>query len=404
MTCPFVVLGSLAGACLPQEHAVMTTARLLLFGLFHVDARVFVNQAVRSGEVEGGVTLPILMDNAANTGAPAVERQKMDVDIACVGFGPAMGGFLTTLSRHLLRPDGTPAVESPTQPGLPPQVVCYERADDVAFGVSGVVTRAHGLRATFPEIESAQIPLTAPVVAEKVLYLLDPIGASRRSWALRMADRCLRTFGGAMGVECDAFELPWAPAFLHKTGGLVMSIGQFMQWVSAQVQSTGTVQIWPGTPVSEALIEDGRVVGVRLLDQGVDARGNPGDGYVPGMDIRAALTVVGDGPVGSVGRQLDSRFGMPPEHHTRDWAVGMKFVVDLPAETPLVPGTVWHTFGYPEPEIFGFMYVHPERVASMGIFVPSWFDTPMRTAYRYLQHWMGHPYLWRFLKGGRLRS
>ena len=28
----------------------------------------------------------------------------------------------------------------------------------------------------------------------------------------------------------------------------------------------------------------------------------------------------------------------------------------------------------------------------------------MRTAYRYLQHWMTHPYLWHFLKGGKLRS
>ncbi len=48
--------------------------------------------------------------------------------------------------------------------------------------------------------------------------------------------------------------------------------------------------------------------------------------------------------------------------------------------------------------------MHPDRVASVGIFVPSWFDSPVRTAYRYLQHWMLHPYLWRYLKGGRLRS
>ena len=82
----------------------------------------------------------------------------------------------------------------------------------------------------------------------------------------------------------------------------------------------------------------------------------------------------------------------------------MKFVVDLPEDTPLKPGTVLHTFGYPEPEIFGFLYVHPDRVASLGIFVPSWFDSPVRTAYRYLQHWMLHPYLWRYLKGGKLRS
>jgi len=82
----------------------------------------------------------------------------------------------------------------------------------------------------------------------------------------------------------------------------------------------------------------------------------------------------------------------------------MKFVVDLPEGTPLKAGTVLHTFGYPEPEIFGFLYVHPDNVASLGIFVPSWFDSPVRTAYRYLQHWMLHPYLWRYLEGGKLRS
>jgi electron-transferring-flavoprotein dehydrogenase len=40
----------------------------------------------------------------------------------------------------------------------------------------------------------------------------------------------------------------------------------------------------------------------------------------------------------------------------------------------------------------------------LGIFVPSWFRSPVRTAYRYLQHWMLHPYLWRYLEQGRLRS
>ncbi|MGO9587084.1 MAG: 4Fe-4S ferredoxin [Limisphaerales bacterium] len=328
----------------------------------------------------------------------------MNVDIVCVGFGPATAGFLTTLSKQLVNPDGTPAIESATAPGMPPQVLCYERADDIGFGVSGVVTKARALRATFPDLDQAQIPMSARVGEEKVLYLLDPIGASRRSATLRAADAMVRTFKWALPVEHDALNLPWTPSFLHKEGGLILSMGQFMQWVGAQVQSTGTVQIWPGTPVSQALIEKNQVVGVRLLDQGVDKKGQPADGFTPGMDIRAALAVVADGPVGPIGRQLDSHFGLPEGHHTRDWAVGMKFVVDLPEDTPLKPGTVLHTFGFPEPEIFGFFYVHPGRVASVGIFVPSWFDSPMRTAYRYLQHWMLHPYLWRYLKGGKLRS
>jgi len=105
-----------------------------------------------------------------------------------------------------------------------------------------------------------------------------------------------------------------------------------------------------------------------------------------------------------VGRRLDAHFGLPAGHHQRDWAVGMKMVVDLPEGCALEPGTVLHTLGYPEPEIFGFLYVYPDRVASLGIFVPSWFDNPVRSAYRYLQHWMMHPYLWRHLEGGALRS
>ncbi len=335
---------------------------------------------------------------------PAIDRQRLDADIVCVGFGPATAGFLTALSRQLLNPDGTPAVESAVMPGAPLQVLCYERADDIGFGVSGVVTRARGLRATLPNLDPKEIPMAAPVTEEKVVYLLDPVGASRRSWTLRAADACMQAFQGLLPLEHQAVELPWSPAFLHKTGGLVLSMGQFMQWVGAQVQSTGAVQIWPGTPVAQALIEDQKVIGVRLLDQGVDKQGQPGEGFMPGMDIHAALTVVGDGPVGPIGQQLDAQFGLPQGHHTRDWAVGMKFVVDLPSDTTLKSGTVLHTFGFPEPEIFGFFYVHPEHVASLGIFVPSWFDTPVRTAYRYLQHWMLHPYLWRYLKGGTLRS
>ena len=331
---------------------------------------------------------------------PPIERQSMDVDVVCVGFGPATGGFLTTLSRHLLNPDGSPAVESAVMPGLPLQVMCYERADDIGFGVSGVVTRARGIRASLPDLDPAQIPLAAPVKQEKVLYLLDPVGASRRSLGLRVADRLLRLFR----LKDHALELPFTPAFLHKRGGLVLSIGQFNQWVGAQLMSTGAVQIWPGTPVAEALIEDGRVAGVRLVDQGTDRLGNPEAGFLPGMDVRARLTVVADGPVGPVGRQLDEHFGRPQGHHARDWAVGAKMVVELPEDTSLEPGTVLHTLGYPEPEIFGFLYVHPDRLASVGIFVPSWFDSPVRTSYRYLQHFIRYPYLWRYLKDATLRS
>jgi len=82
-----------------------------------------------------------------------IERQTMDVDIVCVGFGPAVGGFLNTLSKMLVDENGQPTFESQTTPGSPLQVICYERADDIGFGVSGVVTKARAIRETFPDLD-----------------------------------------------------------------------------------------------------------------------------------------------------------------------------------------------------------------------------------------------------------
>ena len=325
----------------------------------------------------------------ANNGESTQQPPALDADILCTGFGPATAGFLWTLTQGLQRP-GMAGVESKAVPGLPPQIVCYERADDIAFGVSGVVTRARAIRASIPDLDPAAIPLAARVKEEKLIYLLDPIGATRRPAWMRLADQFCRALGGVLGLEHEGLALPWVPEFLHKRGGFIFSLGQFNQWVGQQVMMSGLAQIWPSTPVAGPLIEDEQVRGVRLA--------------ADGSEVRAALTVVGDGPVGAVGRQLDEHFGMPAGHRRDEWAVGMKMVIDLPESCTLEEGTVWHTIGFPEPEIFGFLYVHPGRVASAGIFVPSWMDSPVRTSYRYLQHFVQHPYLWRHLRGGRLRS
>jgi len=331
-------------------------------------------------------------------------RATMDTDIVCVGFGPAVGGFLTTLSRALLNADGTPAIESRVMPGMPLQVLCYERADDLSFGVSGVVTKARSLRASFTAEQLAEIPMATPVMREEVLYLQDPIGASRRSSAVKALDEIIGALKGALPWADHAVRVPWIPPFLQKHDGLVFSLGQLNQWVGAQLMGSGLVQIWPGMPVRAPLFDGDRVIGVRLVDQGVNKDGTPSGAFMPGMDVHAALTVVGDGPVGPVGQQLNQRFGFPAGHHQREWAIGMKVVVELAPNCGLETGDVLHSFGYPEPEIFGFLYVHPERMASAGIFVPSWFDNPARTAYRYLQHWMTHPRLWKHLKGATMHS
>ena len=337
-----------------------------------------------------------------------IERQTMDADIVCVGFGPANAGFLTTLSRALMNPDGTPALESQVMPGCPLQILCYERADDIGFGVSGIVTTGQSIRASFPDLDlTKEIPNSAEVTSETMAYLFDPIGATRKTASTKFVDSVFKMGAGSgimKGKKFHAAELPWIPPFLRKEPGLTLSMGSFMSWAGSKLMETGMIQIWPGTPVSEPVFDGEKVIGIRLADQGVDKKGNPDACFMPGMDIHAPLTVVGDGPIGAVGRRLDQHFGLPEGHHQHDWAVGMKAVVQLPDSCDLKPGTVIHTMGYPEPEIFGFFYVYPDHTASMGIFVPSWFESPIRTSYRYLQHWMMHPYIWRHIEGGTLRS
>src|SRR6266567_1176355 len=140
--------------------------------------------------------------------APLNDGASMEVDIACVGFGPAMGGFLTTLTKGWTENPTDPAFESKVVPGMPLQILCYERADDLAAGVSGVVTCAKGIRATLPNLNPEEIPMAAAVTNERVLYLRDPVGASRRSRVLRCGDFLLR-LGGGLLVKDYAFELPW---------------------------------------------------------------------------------------------------------------------------------------------------------------------------------------------------
>jgi len=144
----------------------------------------------------------------ATTETPEIERASMEVDIACAGFGPATGGFLSTLTKAWTENPADPAFESRVAPGMPLQVLCYERADDISSGVSGVVTGAHAIRSSFPSLDPAEIPMAVPVKSERVMYLLDPIGASRRSFTLRLADFFLRLGGKLIGVKDHAFTLP----------------------------------------------------------------------------------------------------------------------------------------------------------------------------------------------------
>jgi electron-transferring-flavoprotein dehydrogenase len=241
-----------------------------------------------------------------------------------------MAGFLSTLSRRLAATD-RPPLESAAAPGMPLQVMCYERADDLGFGVP-VVTRA---------LASALFsPIGARGAAGSGGFCIRSIRSARA------ADRVALTVDGwcalaPPAVEHDALSCPIRISSWAADPSLDNS------QVGAELMATGTVQLWPATPVASALIEDRRVAGVRLVDQGTARDGAPASGFVPGMDVRAALTVIGDGPVGNVGRQIDDAFGMPEAAPAR---LGARMKMRGLPEHAAPPGTVL-LFSYPGPDL-----------------------------------------------------
>ena len=89
------------------------------------------------------------------------ERQSMDARYRLRGLRPGDGRF----SDHphasgLADENGVPVAESAVMPGMPPQVICYERADDIGFGVSGRGQQGPGAScASFPDFDPAQVPM-----------------------------------------------------------------------------------------------------------------------------------------------------------------------------------------------------------------------------------------------------
>ena len=308
----------------------------------------------------------------------------MDVDIVCVGFGPATAGFLTHARP---RPRN---LESRAAPGMPLQVICYERADDIGFGVSGVVTRARGIRATMPDLDPSQIPMAAPVAAREAGL---PARPRRRQPPLARAAFRRRVARVLWPARNCAVELPYLPPFLRKDGGLVMSIGQFMQFVGGQADG-----LRHGADLARHA--GGRGAGRRRQGR------------------RRAARRPGRGPRGPPGHRLSARHGHPRRTDRGGrWAGGRRrpaarrnSACRRPSSARMGRG---HEDGGRSARRRGSAAGHrastpsaiPSRRSSasstcirnawpaVGIFVPSWFRSPVRTAYRYLQHFMLHPYL-----------
>src|ERR1043166_4372557 len=182
------------------------------------------------------------------------ERETMEIDVLFVGAGPSSLAGAYHLAK-LIREHNEKASDK-----IEVSIAVLEKAKDFnSHALSGAVVDSKAFRELFPDDwESA--PFESPVTAEKFLYL----------------------------TEKSALSLPIPPP-LNNHGSYVASLGKLLKWMGPKVEAAG-VDIFFEFPAARALVENGRVVGVRTGDRGISKEGKKKANYEPGVDIRARVT------------------------------------------------------------------------------------------------------------------
>jgi electron-transferring-flavoprotein dehydrogenase len=297
-----------------------------------------------------------------------VTRERMEVDVVIVGAGPAGLSCALHLAR-LIRDRGAPPLAAEN-------ICVVEKAETLGMHtLSGVIIDPRALAELVPDYLDAGAPLEALVDQERLLFL-----SQRRAW-----------------------EAPFIPQPLRNRGHYVASLGRLVQWLGTRVQQAG-VNIFTGFSGADLLIEDGRVVGVRTGDKGVDRAGRPKGNFQPGYELRAKLTVLAEGSHGSLAKELIRRFRLDEGRNPQSYTLGLKEIWELP-EARLAPGEVWHSLGYPLADDHyggGWVYGLPGRRVSLGLMVGLQYRDPAFDSHGALQHFKRHPMMRRLLRGGGL--
>src|SRR5690606_16490084 len=141
-----------------------------------------------------------------------------------------------------------------------------------------------------------------------------------------------------------SLKSPLVPPPLRNHGNYVAALGDLVRWLAELCMERG-VEIYPGFPAVQLLFDGDRVIGARLGDQGRDRRGRGRENYEPGMEVRARVTVLGEGPQGTLTGQAIRRLNLAREAQPQVYSIGVKELWKV--KKPVPPGLVIHTLGYP---------------------------------------------------------
>ena len=152
------------------------------------------------------------------------------------------------------------------------------------------------------------------------------------------------------------------------------------------------------------LVENGRVVGVRTGDKGIDKNGQPKANFEPGVDIRAKITILAEGPRGTLTKQLAAMFDLYAGKNPQVYSVGVKELWQLPDDR-FAAGRVIHTIGWPlDSDTFGggFIYGMKDRIVDIGLVVGLDYKNPTLDPHHEFQRYKLHPSIRAMLEGGKM--
>ena len=294
-------------------------------------------------------------------------REALEFDVLFVGGGPAnLAGAI-----HLMN--------LAQQAGKEIEVCLIEKAESIgSHALSGAIMDPVALKELMPDYLDKGCPIEVAECRDE-FYYLTPTGK---------------------------FKVPYTPGYMHNDGCHIVSLAKYCAWLGEQAEALG-VMVFPGFAGTEVLYDGDRVIGIRTGDKGIDKDGNKRSNFEPGVDLMAKVTVFGEGPKGSLLRELGKKLGIFEGKMPQVFETAVKEVIEIPESNPFSASntTVLHSFGYPlglDTKGGGFVYKMKDNRVALGFVVGLEYEDPLLEPYQAFLSFKKHPLIADIIKGGKV--